>query len=280
MTTPTLPSIPAWTWQDRLVNLDELPPDSLLVGRAPTRKEIELTARFGVIEPVVLVQPDPHGPFQVVDGRRRIRRARAAGLRSIPARVHVGPPPGPVETLCLVLNTDRSENLAAELDAALRLVQNRPLEDVAGQLGLTRAQLERILRLSTLNPDLLQAVFDGRLSEHLALRIRTLPQAIQADLADHLQRAGRLTQRDVTRAVQTRTSLATQNLMLAAPELGWQATVAGHLRAALAALPGSELELAQAIYHCLALLGESPCPDKLEKPVPVGPAQATAWPAG
>lgn len=67
----------------RKVILTELPED--LMGPEPEPEFIESVRKFGILQPIGLVEGDP---YQVAFGRRRLRAARALELISIPALIY------------------------------------------------------------------------------------------------------------------------------------------------------------------------------------------------
>lgn len=68
------------------VRLADLPPDQDLLGPAPDAALASSVRRLGVLQPI-LVARGADGTLRVVEGRRRIKAARAAGHATVPAIV-------------------------------------------------------------------------------------------------------------------------------------------------------------------------------------------------
>lgn len=201
----------------RHVRLDRLPPDEELVGPPPDRSLVESIKHLGLLEPVLLTgssKPDDraHSGLRVLDGRRRVKAARRAGLREIPCLV--------VETAGLVGSTvavakhaTRRDNLAAELAAVESMAATgRSEQEIAAATGLGPERVRQRLRLRGLHPDLRAALASGTLSAHAATEAVRLPGSAQEDLADRLRERGKLTARDLADARRARAAVGAASL--------------------------------------------------------------------
>ncbi len=120
----------------------------------------------GLLQPVV-VRKRSDGGFELVSGERRLRAARKAGLKEIPAIVRdVGEEE--MLVLALVENLQREDlNAVEEATAYRELISRFSLkhEEVAHALGKSRPTITNSLRLLELPGEILDMVRSGELSE-------------------------------------------------------------------------------------------------------------------
>lgn len=119
----------------------------------------------GVVQPIV-VRPAAAGQFEIVAGERRWRAAKLAGLASIPAVVKTLDERAAM-AVALVENLQRADlNPLEEAQALHRLIKECGLthEKCGEALGLSRAQVSNLLRLTELNADVQQWVREGKVS--------------------------------------------------------------------------------------------------------------------
>jgi ParB/RepB/Spo0J family partition protein len=173
---------------------------------------------LGVLQPV-LIRPRPAGnhlpgTWLVIDGNRRCRAARAAQLDDVPT-IEVESEGAVSEVLQLTANNTRGRNLAADLASveALAVAGYTPKE-IGHAVGLTSAQVDRLLRMSNLHPTLRAALDADKLALGIAEGASRLPTAIQQLLADQFTAAGKLKGEDVVQARTARTAAATAKLGL------------------------------------------------------------------
>lgn len=122
-------------------------------------------ARHGVLQPVLLTET-PEG-LRLVAGERRLRASIRAGRTTIPAVIRTADKQQQL-ALALVENLQRSDlNALDEALAFRRLMDEFGLtqEQVAHQVGRSRAAIANTLRLLTVAPALQEAVRAGRVSE-------------------------------------------------------------------------------------------------------------------
>jgi ParB family transcriptional regulator, chromosome partitioning protein len=133
---------------------------------------------LGVLEPVILeLQGDN---FSVIDGRRRTLAARAAGLKSIPARVIEIDGWLGRDVLSILLNEQRGPNPVSELLAIERLIQAGKSErDITKATGMDAATIRKRLKLARLIFALRIRLENGLLKVGLAEAIAVLPEALQ-----------------------------------------------------------------------------------------------------
>ncbi len=118
----------------------------------------------GVVQPVLVRRRG--GRFELIAGERRLRAARIAGLRSIPAVVREVPDEKLLE-IALVENIQREDlNAIEEAQAYKSLLENVGLtqETLASRIGRDRSYVTNYLRLLRLPSDVQTLVQEGTLS--------------------------------------------------------------------------------------------------------------------
>ena len=158
---------------------------------------IESISESGVLTPV-LIRPDRNDGYEMISGHRRMHAAQKAGLITIPAIVREMTDDEAVIAM-VDANIQREELLPSEkafaykmkLEAMKRqgsrtdltLSQNetklRSDEILSKQVGESRAQVQRYIRLTELIPDLLELVDKKRLNFTIAVDISYIPQDVQ-----------------------------------------------------------------------------------------------------
>lgn len=166
---------------------------------------VESIKTRGLIQPV-LVRPIENGMFEMVSGHRRKRAFELAGIEKIPARVQNLT--RDEATLSMVdSNLQRDEILPSEkafaykmrLEAMKRQGQRsdltssptetklRATEQIALDVGESRAQIDRFIRLTNLIPEMLDLVDDKKIAMRPAVEISYLTEEEQLNLADAIE---------------------------------------------------------------------------------------------
>lgn len=165
---------------------------------------IESISESGVLTPV-LIRPDQNDGYEMISGHRRMHAARKAGLITIPAIVREMTDDEAVIAM-VDANIQREELLPSEkafaykmkLEAMKRqgsrtdltLSQNetklRSDEILSKQVGESRAQVQRFIRLTELIPDLLELVDKKRLNFTIAVDISYIPQDVQKWIYEYI----------------------------------------------------------------------------------------------
>ena len=160
----------------------------------------------GIIQPVV-VRPSGAG-YELIAGERRLRAAKLASLREIPALVRQASDEQ-LHEWALVENIHRVDLNPIERAKAYREYMDSfslTQTEAAGRLGEGRSVVANYLRLLDLPHELKQMLVDGRLTMGHARAILALPtDELRRKLANRAM-AGRLSVREVERLV--RKSLA------------------------------------------------------------------------
>lgn len=170
---------------------------------------VESVKQFGVLEPVVVI-PRKAGGYEMVSGHRRQRACQLAGIETMPV---------------IVRNLDRDEATISMVDANLKRENITPMEkaraysmkleamkrkagrlskadilngakpmradeQLAQQTGESRANIQKITRLTKLEPELQKMVDKKMLPVHTAADISYLKKEEQKTLADAIEKEG------------------------------------------------------------------------------------------
>lgn len=165
---------------------------------------IESISESGVLTPV-LIRSDQNDGYEMISGHRRMHAAQKAGIITIPAIVREMTDDEAVIAM-VDANIQREELLPSEkafaykmkLEAMKRqgsrtdltLSQNetklRSDEILSKQVGESRAQVQRYIRLTELIPDLLELVDKKRLNFTIAVDISYIPQDVQKWIYEYI----------------------------------------------------------------------------------------------
>lgn len=165
---------------------------------------IESVKLSGVLTPVLL-RVDSNDEYEMISGHRRLHAAKMAGLTTIPAIVRELSDDDAVIAM-VDANIQREELLPSEKAFAYRmkleamkrqgsrtdltLSQNetklRSDEILSKQVGESRAQVQRYIRLTELIPDLLELVDKKRLNFTIAVDISYIPQDVQKWIYEYI----------------------------------------------------------------------------------------------
>ncbi len=123
---------------------------------AEALKELSASIKIhGVIQPVTVRQLDD-GKYQLISGERRVRAAKLAGLREVPAYVRSANDQEMLE-IALIENIQREDLNAVEIAIHLRRLLdecNLTHEQLAERVGKNRTTVTNFLRLLKLPPDI------------------------------------------------------------------------------------------------------------------------------
>ncbi|HEY2720390.1 MAG TPA: ParB/RepB/Spo0J family partition protein [Chitinophagaceae bacterium] len=121
--------------------------------------------RHDIIQPIT-VSKLPSGKYRLVSGERRLRAARIAGLKDIPAYVRQANDQQLLE-LALLENLQREDLNAIEISLSYKRMMdelNLTQEQVAENMGKDRSTVTNYIRLLKLPPGIQVAVRNGELS--------------------------------------------------------------------------------------------------------------------
>jgi ParB family chromosome partitioning protein len=121
--------------------------------------------RHDIIQPVT-VSKLPNGKYRLVAGERRLRAAKLAGLKDIPAYVRQANDQQLLE-LALLENLQREDLNAMEISLSYKRMMDElelTQEQVAENMGKDRSTVTNYIRLLKLPPDIQIAVRNGEIS--------------------------------------------------------------------------------------------------------------------
>lgn len=144
--------------------------------------------QLGVIQPITVRATDEG--FEIISGERRLRAARRAGLKRIPAYVREADSEAMLE-MAIVENIQREELNPVEIALGYqRLIDECDLtqEDVAQKVGKNRATVANFLRLLKLPPRIQASLRDGRVTVgHARALISVEDDDFQLRLIDEIE---------------------------------------------------------------------------------------------
>lgn len=163
---------------------------------------VESVKSRGVITPVTLRQKED-GRYEIVSGHRRKRACELAGLETVPAEIKELTRDEAI-ILMVESNFQRSTILPSEkafaykmrLDAMRRQGQRTDLtstpvesklranEELGAMVGESREQIRRYIRLTELEPELLELVDEGKIGLRPAVELSYLNDIEQQDLIE------------------------------------------------------------------------------------------------
>ena len=197
--------------QVRKIPIDDLHPFTnhpfkVLDDEAMTRTE-ESIAQYGVLAPLI-ARPRPDGDgYEIISGHRRQYAAKLAGLDTLPVIVRNMDDDAAV-LLMVDSNLQRENILPSErafaykmkLDA-MRRTSGRPSKEnvsqigtqkrsdqiMAEELGESRNQIQRFIRLTNLVPELLDMVDEKKIAFNPAVELSYLDESQQRDFLEAME---------------------------------------------------------------------------------------------
>ena len=197
--------------QVQQIPIDELHPFTnhpfkVLDDEAMTRT-VESIAQYGVLAPLIArPRPDGNG-YEIISGHRRQYAAKLAGLDTLPVIVRQMSDDAAV-ILMVDSNLQREHILPSEralaykmkLDAMRRTggrpskenvsqigTQKRSDQIMAEELGESRNQIQRFIRLTNLVPELLDMVDEKKISFNPAVELSYLDESQQRDFLEAME---------------------------------------------------------------------------------------------
>lgn len=159
----------------------------------------------GLIQPV-LIRPVEGGMYEMVSGHRRKRAFEIAGYEAIPARVKEMTRDEAILSMVdsnlqreTVLPSEKARAYKMRLDAMKRQGKRTDLtlspsgtklrsdQQLADEVGESRNQIQRLIRLNYLVPEMLDLVDEGKVAMRPAVEISYLPEEIQYDLLEAME---------------------------------------------------------------------------------------------
>ena len=180
-------------------------PFKVLDDEAMTRT-VESIAQYGVLAPLI-ARPRPDGDgYEIISGHRRQYAAKLAGLETLPVIVRNMDDDAAVLLMVdsnlqreTILPSERAfaykmklealKNQGARLDLTSSQIGTklRADEKVAQDLGESRNQVQRFIRLTNLIPELLDMVDEKKISFNPAVELSYLDESQQRDFLEAMQ---------------------------------------------------------------------------------------------
>ena len=195
--------------QVQQIPIDELHPFTnhpfkVLDDEAMTRT-VESIAQYGVLSPLI-ARPRPEGGYEIISGHRRQYAAKLAGLDTLPVIVRQMSDDAAV-ILMVDSNLQREHILPSERAFAYKMklealknqgarsdltssqigTKLRADEKVAQDLGESRNQVQRFIRLTNLIPELLDMVDEKKISFNPAVELSYLDESQQRDFLEAME---------------------------------------------------------------------------------------------
>lgn len=173
--------------------LKELPVDVIQRGKYQPRRDMEPEAlqeladsikAQGVMQPIV-VRPISDKKYEIIAGERRWRATQQAGLDSIPVVIRDVSDEAAI-AMALIENIQREDLNPIEEAASLQRLQKEfelTQDEVAKAVGKSRSTVANMLRLMTLQPDVMRLVEHGDLEMGHAKALLALSSADQSRAA-------------------------------------------------------------------------------------------------
>ncbi|SDG58362.1 chromosome partitioning protein, ParB family [Selenomonas sp. WCT3] len=149
----------------------------------------ESVKRIGILEPL-LVRKLPGTGYELIAGERRLRAAKLAGLKTVPAMIREYND-AEVSEIALIENIQREDlNAIEEAKAYNRLMKEFGMtqDDMAKKIGRSRSHIANFLRLLKLEPQVQDYVANGALSMGQAKPLLSIEnQKLQREAAEYIQ---------------------------------------------------------------------------------------------
>ena len=169
------------------------------------QRTVESVAQFGVLAPLI-ARPRPEGGYEIISGHRRQHAAELAGLKTLPVIVRNMSDDEAVIHMVdsnlqreHILPSERAFAYKMKLDAMKRTAgrpsknmsqigtQKRSDQIMAEEMGESRNQIQRFIRLTNLIPELLDLVDQKKISFNPAVELSYLTAAEQRDFLEAMQ---------------------------------------------------------------------------------------------
>ena len=166
------------------------------------QRTVESVEQYGVLSPLI-ARPRPEGGYEIISGHRRQHAAQLAGLDALPVIVRNMDDDAAV-LLMVDSNLQRESILPSERAFAYKMklealknqgarsdltssqigTKLRADEKVAQDLGESRNQIQRFIRLTNLIPELLDMVDEKKISFNPAVELSYLDESQQRDFLE------------------------------------------------------------------------------------------------
>ena len=172
------------------------------------QRTVESVEQYGVLSPLI-ARPRPEGGYEIISGHRRQHAAQLAGLETLPVIVRQMDDDAAV-LLMVDSNLQRENILPSERAFAYKMKleamkhqAGRPTQDnysqvgnnfgtlsseeMAEELGTSKNQIFRYIRLTNLVPELLDMVDEKKIAFNPAVELSYLDESQQRDFLEAMQ---------------------------------------------------------------------------------------------
>lgn len=193
------------------ISIDKLHPFKNHPYKVQDNDEMERLAESikqnGVVSPII-VRPmeDMPNEYEIISGHRRVMASRKAGMKEVPAlvvsldrdaativlvdsnlhREHILPSEKAF-AYKLKLEAMKHQGWRSDLTSTQVVSKSRTDEMVGADNGDSREQVRRYIRLTNLNPEILQYVDDGKIAFTPAVELSYLNEQEQYDLLEQIE---------------------------------------------------------------------------------------------
>lgn len=202
--------------EEKLEHIQQIPLSELhafeghpfrVVDDEEMQKVVDSVKEFGILTPLI-ARPDPYGGYEIISGHRRLHASELAGLESVPVIVREMDDDEAI--ICMVdANLQRENILPSERAWAYRMkldamkhqgarsdltssqlgTKLRSDKILADQMGQSRTQVQRYIRLTELQPELLDMVDNKKLAFNPAVELSYLKPDEQKDFLEAMDAA-------------------------------------------------------------------------------------------
>ena len=174
----------------------------------PMQRTVESVEQYGVLSPLI-ARPRPEGGYEIISGHRRQHAAQLAGLETLPVIVRNMDDDAAVLLMVdsnlqreTILPSERAFAYKMKLEA-MKYQAGRPTQDnysqvgnnfgtlsseeMAEELGTSKNQIFRYIRLTNLVPELLDMVDEKKISFNPAVELSYLDTNQQRDFLEAMQ---------------------------------------------------------------------------------------------
>lgn len=171
---------------------------------------VESIKQIGVVSPLI-VRPDPEGGFEILSGHRRLHAAQLAGLETVPVIVKEMDDDAAIIFMVdsnlqreNILPSERAFSYKMKLDA-MKHQAGRPSkendsqlgnnfgklssEEMAEELGTSKNQIFRYIRLTNLIPEILDMVDEKKIAFNPAVELSYLKPSEQKEFLEAMDYA-------------------------------------------------------------------------------------------
>ena len=169
------------------------------------QRTVESVEQYGVLSPLI-ARPRPEGGYEIISGHRRQYAAKLAGLDTLPVIVRQMSDDAAV-ILMVDSNLQREHILPSERAFAYKMkleaLKNQgarsdltsdqvgqklwSVEQVASDVGESKTQIQRFIRLTSLIPELLDMVDEKKIAFNPAVELSYLDESQQRDFLEAME---------------------------------------------------------------------------------------------